>query len=394
MDTCASSHLNDSIYSLSDVLNMRIYPFVSAGDDYSILVTKSGHNILPTPHRPLHLNNVLITPNIFKNLFFIRQFVRDNNCIVEFGVFGFSVKDFMTRRVLLRCDSIEDLYPVTISTISHTFLTSQYTWHQCLGHPKSEVLCRLLSSNSISYSKEKTPVLCHTCQLGKHVRLPFVSSNTSVKSCFETLVPRLTDANIVRCMWLFRHKYLADGTLSYYKAHLVVNGSTQLEVHQLDVKNAFLHGDLSKIVYMHQPLWFQDSAHANYRKYAAKILERAHMVNYNPNRTHVDTESKLGDDDVDWAGCPTTQRSTLGYCVFLGNNLLSRSSKHQPMLSRSIAEAEYRSVASVVAETCWLRNLLFQHQRTNHIEIDIHFVQDLVVVGRCWSGSSSSCSIL
>ncbi|GJV92600.1 ribonuclease H-like domain-containing protein [Tanacetum coccineum] len=40
-----------------------------------------------------------------------------------------------------------------------------------------------------------------------------------------------------------------------------------------------------------------------------------------------------------------------GYCVFLGNNLLSPSSKRQPTLSRSSAEAEYRGVANDVAET-------------------------------------------
>nr|GEX51223.1 ribonuclease H-like domain-containing protein [Tanacetum cinerariifolium] len=62
--------------------------------------------------------------------------------------------------------------------------------------------------------------------------------------------------------------------------------------------------------------------------------------------------------DADWIGCPTTRRSTLGYSVFLGNNLLSWSSKYQSTLSHSSAEAEYRGVANVVAESWWLRNLL------------------------------------
>jgi len=47
-----------------------------------------------------------------------------------------------------------------------------------------------------------------------------------------------------------------------------------------------------------------------------------------------------------------------GYAVFLGGNVVSWSSKQQPVVSRSSAEAEYRAVSNGVAEASWLRQLL------------------------------------
>jgi hypothetical protein len=60
--------------------------------------------------------------------------------------------------------------------------------------------------------------------------------------------------------------------------------------------------------------------------------------------------------DADWAGC--SHRSTSGYCVYLGDNMVSLSSKHHTTVSRSSAEAKYHVVTHAFAKCCWLRQLL------------------------------------
>nr|GEW67864.1 ribonuclease H-like domain-containing protein [Tanacetum cinerariifolium] len=134
-------------------------------------------------------------------------------------------------------------------------------------------------------------------------------------------------------------------------------------------------GDLV-CLYMHDPREPDFSALKRIQRYVRGTLD------YGLQLFSSSTTDLVAYLDADWAGCPTTRRST--------------------------SEAEYRGVVNVVAETCWLRNLLrelhtpltsatlvycdnvsvvylfcnpVQHQRTKHIEIDIHFIRDLVTAG-------------
>ena len=107
-------------------------------------------------------------------------------------------------------------------------------------------------------------------------------------------------------------------------------------------------------LYMHDPR----EHHLQALKWIIRYIKDTFDMGLHLGRSRFDSLTTYS--DADWAGCPETRRSTSGFAVYLGDNMVSWSFKRQATISRSSAEAEYRGVANAVAETCWLRNLLYE----------------------------------
>jgi hypothetical protein len=123
---------------------------------------------------------------LIKDLISVRQFTTDNSCSVEFDPFGCSVKDLPTRHKIIRCNNSGPLYPLQLPA-SALLASTPMLWHQRLRHPDQAILSHLAQSSAIYCNKNTSNHLCHACQLGCHVRLPFHTSSSRVTRNFQLI---------------------------------------------------------------------------------------------------------------------------------------------------------------------------------------------------------------
>ncbi|KAL0413944.1 UNVERIFIED_CONTAM: Retrovirus-related Pol polyprotein from transposon TNT 1-94 [Sesamum radiatum] len=273
-----------------------------------------------------------------------------------------------------------------------------------------------------------------------------------------TVTPLLQDKKAIGCRWIYKLKLNADGSVNKHKARMVAKGYNQVEgidyvdsfslvakavtvrlllaviaslhlyLHHVDVNNAFLHGNLEEEIYMLPPEGYMVP-----ERHVCKLNRSLYGLNkhpdngmqnllpefkllalYSQNMTTACSQNTLQQtkyitDLIQDAGITHAKTSTtplptgIKFTSEAGSSLISWKKKKQHTVSRSTAEAEYRSMASTTCELVWVYNLLQDlyiqvptpipflcdnqaalhivanpvfHERTKHLEIDCHLVRD------------------
>nr|GFA42817.1 integrase, catalytic region, zinc finger, CCHC-type, peptidase aspartic, catalytic [Tanacetum cinerariifolium] len=244
------------------------------------------------------------------------------------------------------------------------------------------------------------------------------------------LVPRPDKVMVITLKWIYKVKLDELGGILKNKARLVACGYRQEEGIDFEESFAlteFLNDNLREEVYVSQPDGFVDADNPNH---VYKLKKALYGLKQAPRAwrkglilksldTPMVEKSKLDEDrdgkavdpshyrafaDADHAGCQDTRRSTSGSVQFLGERLISWSSKRQKSAAISSTEAEYIALSGCCSQILWMRSQLLdyglvfnkipmycdnksaialccnnvQHSRSKHIDIRYHFIKEQV----------------
>jgi len=151
--------------------------------------------------------------------------------------------------------------------------------------------------------------------------------------------------------------------------------------------------------------WYQAEQKMSHLTQVKRILKYINSTSdYGILYSNSGNSMLIGYCDADWDGSADDRKSTYGECFFVGNNIISWFSKKQNCVSQSTTEAEYIATGSSFSQLVWMKqirkeysveqNVLkkfcdnlsainisknpIQQSRTKHIDIQHHFIRDLV----------------
>jgi hypothetical protein len=187
-DTGASNHMTGKPGMLT---NIRKYS-VLIEDGSSMPILAIGDTFIKQKTSALPLNNVLLVPNLTKNLLSVSQLTNQFPVNCEFSNVDFCVKERETGQAVIIGKRKGDLYVLPVSPelyFSHRFKSgTAEVWQQRLGHPQSSALQMLKNKGLIDVvGTIKLQHLCDSCQLGKLSRLPFSKSEHTSTGIFEKI---------------------------------------------------------------------------------------------------------------------------------------------------------------------------------------------------------------
>nr|GEV99084.1 hypothetical protein [Tanacetum cinerariifolium] len=151
--------------------------------------------------------------------------------------------------------------------------------------------------------------------------------------------------------------------------------SKTMTIHQMDVKTAFLKGDLKEEVYVSQPEGFVDPDHLTH---VYRLKKALYTINWGLCYLKDTTMTLTAYADADHAGCQDTRRSTSGSAQFLGDKLIlwmrSQLTDYGFAFNKIHLYCDNRSAIALCCNNV-------QQSRSNHIDIRHHFIREQVEKG-------------
>uniref|UniRef100_A0A803N8D3 Reverse transcriptase Ty1/copia-type domain-containing protein n=1 Tax=Chenopodium quinoa TaxID=63459 RepID=A0A803N8D3_CHEQI len=212
--------------------------------------------------------------------------------------------------------------------------------------------------------------------------------------------------------------------MSSIRVVLGLAASLNLEIEQLDVKTAFLLGDLEEDIYMEQPEGFKVKGK---EVYVCKLKKSLYGLKQAPRQWYCKFDSFIGEKgykktsymklcfgsdkpilvgylDSDMAGDIDSRKSTSGYLITFAGGAVSLQSRLQKCVAFTTTESEFIAATEACKELLWIKRFVRQlgftqkryvlycdtqsaihlaknstfHAKSKHIDVRYHWIQDVL----------------